>query len=61
MIFNIALDDTIIPGKTVPRDIGLNIMFWGVFDSVTCDSVTEKIAFYLFLKMFRLGHYHETS
>ena len=51
MIFNIALDDTIIPGKTVPRDIGLNIMFWGVFDeflntvtrdSVTCDSVTEK-------------------
>ena len=51
MIFNIALDDTIIPGKTVPTDIGLNIMFWGVFDeflnrvicdSVTCDSVTEK-------------------
>ena len=51
MIFNIALDDTIIPGKTVPRDIGLNICF-GVFlmnfkiqsicDSVTCDSVTEK-------------------
>ena len=32
MIFNIALDDTIIPGKTVPRYIGLNIMFWGVFD-----------------------------
>ena len=35
----------------MPRDIGLNIMFWGVFDefqkrvicdSVTCDSVTEK-------------------
>ena len=51
MIFNIALDDTIIPGKTVPTDIGLNIMFWCVFDefknrvvcdSVTCDSVTEK-------------------
>ena len=50
MIFNTALDDTIIPGKTVPRDIGLNIMFLGVFnefqnrvicDSVTCDSVTE--------------------
>ena len=51
MIFNIALDDTIIPGKTVPRDVGLNICF-GVFldefyntvicDSVTCDSVTEK-------------------
>ena len=32
MIFKIALDDTIIPGKTVPRDIGLSIMFWGVFD-----------------------------
>ena len=32
MIFNIALDDIIIPGETVPRDIGLNIMFWGVFD-----------------------------
>ena len=30
MIFNNALDDTIIPGKTVPTDIGLNIMFWGV-------------------------------
>ena len=30
MIFNIALDDTIIPGKTVPRDVGLNIMFWVV-------------------------------
>ena len=51
MIFNIALDDTIIHGKTAPTDIGLNIMFWGVFDkfqnrviwdSVTCDSVTEK-------------------
>ena len=51
MIYNIALDDTIIPGRTVPTDIGLNIMFWGVFDgfynrvicdSVTCDSVTEK-------------------
>ena len=50
MIFNIALDDTIIPRKTVPTNIGLNIMFWGVFDefqnrvicdSVTCDSVTE--------------------
>ena len=35
----------------MPRDIGLNIMFWGVFDkflntvicdSVTCDSITEK-------------------
>ena len=35
----------------MPADIGLNIMFWGVFeefknrvicDSVTCDSVTEK-------------------
>ena len=32
MIFNTALDDTIIPGMTVPRDIELNIMFWGVFD-----------------------------
>ena len=32
MIFNIALEDTIIPGKTVPTDIGLNIMFLGVFD-----------------------------
>ena len=32
MIFNIVLDDTIIPWKTVPRDIVLNIMFWGVFD-----------------------------
>ena len=57
MIFNIALDDKIIPGKTVPRDIGLNIMFWGVFDefqntvicdSVTCDSVTEKLHFFNF-------------
>ena len=32
MIFNIALDDTIIPSKTVPTEIRLNIMFWGVFD-----------------------------
>ena len=32
MIFNIALDDAIIPGKTGLRDIGLNIIFWGVFD-----------------------------
>ena len=32
MIFNIALDDRIIPGKTVPRDIGLNVMFLVVFD-----------------------------
>ena len=48
MIFNIALDDTIVP---VPTEIGLNIMFWGVFDefenrvvcdSVTCDSIKEK-------------------
>ena len=32
MIFNIALDNAIIPGKTVPTDIGLNIMFWVVFN-----------------------------
>ena len=32
MIFIIALDDTIRPGKTVPTDIGLNIMSRGVFD-----------------------------
>ena len=39
----------------MPTDIGLNIMFWGVFDefqnmvicdSITCDSVTEKKAFF---------------
>ena len=29
--FNIVLDDTIRPVKSVPIDIGLNIMFWGVF------------------------------
>ena len=33
MISNFALDYTIRPyGKTVPTGIGLNIMFWGVFD-----------------------------
>ena len=32
-----------------------------ICDSVTCESVTEKYHFFLLLKMFRLGHYHETS
>ena len=29
--FNIVLDDTIRPVKSVPINTGLNIMFWGVF------------------------------
>ena len=29
--FNIVLDDASRPVKSVPIDIGLNIMFWGVF------------------------------
>ena len=64
MIFNIALDDTIIPGKTVPTDIGLNIMFLGVFDefynrvicdSVTCDSITDWV---ITTKLHRKKHFN---
>ena len=50
--------------KSVPIDIGLNIMFWGVFhefknmvicDSVTCEYVTEKYHFFFTFENVQIG------